>query len=168
MRTNRRLVLISIILLMLVSIPAAFAYFSTFTQTKGDKDVHLKEETKLTETMSGSVKVLTVEAENGSYPVYVRAKAFYNSDVIEVAQTSDSTGWNKDGDYYYYTDPIDDLNDTDFAKATNALKLNVNIKAAATKDGDELHVVVIYEAVPAIYDEKTDTWSCEWPEGGNS
>ena len=132
------------------------------------------------EDVEGNIKVLTITADDNSYPMYIRAKAFCIGSVNLTLQ-NDSTGWTEDADahaadpytyVYYYGELIDGLPDTDFKQDANDLKLKVELPNPF-KEGDELHIALVYEAVPAIYDEVNNTWlEPDWSgtvvTGGNS
>ena len=155
------LILVSVFLLTVVSVPSALAYFSTYTQAKGQKVINLKNETEMTETVEGFTKTIRITAKDNSAPVFVRAKA-YSPDFIDLDYTP-GEGWStlqEDG-YFYYTKLLNANN------STSDLVVSISEKTPSTYNpGDEFHVVVIYESILEVNQS-------EWPVlasllGGNS
>ena len=155
------LILVSVFLLTVVSVPSALAYFSTYTQAKGQKIINLKNETEMNETVEGFTKTISIKAKDNSAPVYVRAKA-YSPDYINLEYTL-GEGWSslQDDGYFYYSRPLN------ANEQTSDLKVTISEKEHSTyKPGDEFHVVVIYESILEVN-------QIEWPVlasllGGNS
>jgi len=155
--------LIIVVLITIVSVPSALAYFSTYTQTKGTKTLSFNYDTKLEESIDNNNKTISVTATGD--PVFVRVRYYAVSDKMTVEADPASlvvggeTLWVKNGDYYYYTKPID-------GKGIGENKTsNLILKVTTAADvefaiGDVEHVIVIYEAIPAKYGVTYD--SADW------
>lgn len=155
--------LIIVVLITIVSVPSALAYFSTYTQTKGTKTLSFNYDTKLEESIYNNNKTISVTATGD--PVFVRVRYYAVSDKMTVEADPDSlvvdgeTVWVKNGDYYYYTKPIDGKGIGE--KKTSNLILKVTTAADVEfAIGDVEHVIVIYEAIPAKYGVTYD--SADW------
>ena len=163
-------VLISLVLVLFVSVPNALAYFSTYTITKGTKTIHIQDSTQISEKVEDWTKKIVVKADPDSDYVYVRVKVYAPSYILKTLKIN-GDGWTKDGDYFYYGDPINDGNQTN---QLDVLIDNTNLPTDS-KDGDEFHIVVVYESIPASYDENNNMYA-DWEnskitvftEGGNS
>lgn len=171
MKKNKMLVvLVSLVLVLLVSVPSALAYFSTYTITKGTKTIHIEDSTQINEIVEDWTKKIVLKADSGSDYVFVRVKIFapdYISDVLTIS----GKDWKKDGDYFYFKKAINNGNETE--------QLNVMIDSTKlpndSKEGDEFHIIVVYESVPASYDSNNQMYA-DWEnskitvltEGGNS
>ena len=179
-RKNRLLVFVSLALLVIVMVPNAFAYFSTYTETKGMKKINLKDESHIEEKkVENGIKEIVITADENSEPVFIRVKAIHvNTITTSKSNTADTdtpaynpSDWTKNGDYYYYKNPIDGSDDT--TGILNSAKLNLKVEIPSTdadKIGDQVHVVVVYEAIPANGSvNNPDLWNnTSIVAGGNS
>ena len=176
-RKNRLLVFVSLALLVIVMVPNAFAYFSNYTQTKGMKKINLKDESHINEEkVENGIKEIVITADPNSEPVFIRVKAIHintikTSKSKTAASTYNPADWTQNGDYYYYKNPIDGSNDT--TGILNSAKLNLKVEIPSTeadKIGDKVHVVVVYEAIPASRSENNpELWNnTSIVAGGNS
>ena len=66
--------LIIVVLITIVSVPSALAYFSTYTQTKGTKTLSFNYDTKLEESIDNNNKTISVTATGD--PVFVRVRYY--------------------------------------------------------------------------------------------
>ena len=159
-RYRKLLVFVSLILLVTVMVPNALAYFSTYTQTKGMKIITVGDESQIEEKeVKNGIKSIVISADDGSSPIFVRVKAIHITGITTSTSTSD---WSKVDDYYYYAYPLDGFNDTSYSKSV-ALELAVNIPAdIKDRVGEEVHVVVVYEAIPATTETNDPSlWTAE-------
>lgn len=153
-KTKYLLTLLAAGTILTAGIGQAMAYFTTYVEAEGNFTIRLGDETKITETFTNWMKTLTVTNEEGSEPVYVRAKAFYAPDSLNLIYTGD--GWSPgDDDYYYYNAPI--------AGGESAAALNVKIENIPTDvaKGDVFNVIVIYESTPVLYHEDGTSYA-DW------
>lgn len=150
-KKKKRYLILSAVLFALVlaaCITPTMAYFTTYTRAAGGQKIHLGFSTTITETLSNGVKHVTIANQEGSQPVFIRAKAFSALPI-----TCDGENWSvelpagsiSDGQegYYYYQLPIDGGEATDELDVAFTLpdKTKVN-------EGDSFGVVVIYESTP--------------------
>ena len=144
------LILLAAVLLVAVSVPNAFAYFYTYTRGSRELVVSLKDSTDLDETVIVTQKNLSIKADAGSDPVYVRVKVFASED-LEVGSVT--SGWEKKADgYYYYQNPIDGDPETSY-EDTASIQISVSLKETeGTEYADSYNVVVIYETTPLLTD----------------
>ena len=167
-KKNKLIFFICLAFVLLVSVPSVFAYFSTFTETKGSKKIVIQNSTYLTEEVDSWTKRITIKADSGSDPVYVRAKVF-KPDEISVVISGD--GWS-DGDdgYYYYGQAIDGKDGGNFNNETSVLNVLIEKDKlpVGVKEGDNFHIIVVYEAKPYVAGNSNDPdfWSNN-TEGGN-
>ena len=177
-RKNRLLVFVSLALLVIVMVPNAFAYFSTYTQTKGMKKINLKDESHINEEkVENGIKEIVITADPNSEPVFIRVKAIHINTIATSKSETAASPYNpkdwtqNDDDYYYYKYPIDGSDDT--TGILNSAKLNLKVEIPSTeadKIGDKVHVVVVYEAIPASRSENNPKlWNnTSIVAGGNS
>lgn len=147
-------------LVLASGIGRAAAYFTTYTQAGGGVTLSLKSTTSVEETVSKWTKTVKVTNEEGSQPVYVRAKAFCAGEYeLEYAGDPADTWGLGEGGYYYYKGNNGILSG---GHTTEALKVTIKSIAAAPEDGETFHVAVIYETVPVLYDEKGAEKAPDW------
>ncbi len=173
------IILVSLLMITLVSVPKALAYFYTYTSAQGTLRVSITDESSFEETVVDKTKTLSIKADNDSDPIFVRAKIIKTSDVETNIDLG--TGWSgpRDDDFYYYDLPLDGKEGMFDQTATDIV---VTIKfPASAEDGDKYNVVVLYEATPAIfsstmpsatqlgdnyslYEETDNYWYTDWKE----
>lgn len=133
---------------------SAWAYFTTYTSATGGYAIDLSNETQIEETYSEHTKHVTVTNE-GTQPVYVRARAFSGSQCTLAYSSSDGK-WQAGNDgYYYYSEPVagsvTSEDGTVVPGRTSELLVQITFPTEV-KEGDECNVVVIYESIPVQYD----------------
>ena len=159
-KKNKLIVFASLALVLFISIPSIFSYFSTFTITKGVRNVVIQDGTYITEEVNSWTKKVTIKADPNSDAVYVRVKVFAPEDIQKLLEIT-GEGWNPKDGYYEYSEPIDGKDETDYKDATTELDIKINNEKLPkdTQEGDEFHIVVVYESSPVSGD------SANW--GGN-
>ena len=136
---------LALLLLIALSISPAMAYFSDYTTADGAQEVNAGFKTEIEEEFESWTKKVTIKNTSDDLSVYVRAKVFsmYNVKCNGTNWTPTNAG---NETYVYYTPAL--------APKKSAAVLNVEITHPTTpEEGDSFNVVVIYEAVPARYDE---------------
>ncbi len=158
-RIQKWLIALAVVLLAVVSVRAALAYFFVYTDADGEIPVVLKYSTKITEpeVVEGD-KHIVVSALDDTDPVYVRVIIYADSGV-EVT-VSDDQGWTQDGDYWYYDEPLDGISDDDTFAQTADLHVHVTLPAGVK--GDQVNVIIVHEAAPRIYDKESNQWTADW------
>lgn len=153
--SNKLFIVISIALLCIVSVPSALAYFYTYAQTEGTVTVSLSDKSDIVERIEKGEKIVQIKADNNSDPVFVRVKYVAPSNAtITVVQNE---GWVLDGDFYYFSKPIDgkgDDSESDVIKSLTDTTLNIKIERPADmEEGETFDVVVLHEMTPALFSE---------------
>lgn len=148
-KTKYLLALLAAGAVLSAGIGQAMAYFTTYAQAEGGFTVRLGDETNIREDFDDWKKILTIKNEEGSEPVFVRARAFYAPDSLSLSY--DGTGWSREPDkdgYVYYSEPVPG------GKTAEPLKVSISKIPEDIAKGDIFNVVVIYESTPALYDEE--------------
>lgn len=158
---HRLISLLLILIVVFVSVPPTLSYFFTYVETSGTVTVRLSDGGSINEDVPPEepIKNVTITADENSDPIFVRVKVFAADDV-EI--TTLSEGWTKVDGYFEYAEPIDGFDsDSKFARSTKTLKLEISIpKSEKEEDAIEKHVVVVFEATPAIYEN--GSWTKNW------
>ena len=77
MRKNHKiLALLAVAMLLIVSVPSALSYFSTYTSAKGSRKLNIGNETEIYEKVEGNTKKIQITADKDSGDIYVRVKVF--------------------------------------------------------------------------------------------
>lgn len=148
MKTKRSIILAlaAVVLVLAVSLPTAWAYFTTYTEAKGGVPLQpWRVETKIKEEVTNWVKHVVIENSEDGGPVYVRARA-YSGSIYPLTYTGE--GWTDGGDGFWYYDGI--LNG---GEATPELLVKIDGVPKDAVDGQEFNVVVVYETTPVQYDQ---------------
>lgn len=158
---HKLLSLLLILLVFFVSVPSTLSYFFTYVETSGTVTVKLYDDSEIIEEVPGDdpIKNITIKADDNSDPIFVRVKVFAADDVTI---STNSEGWSLIDGYYEYVNPIDGFDsDSEFQRSTSTLKLEITIpKTTSEEDAVEKHVVVVYEATPAIFEN--GSWTKNW------
>ncbi|MEY8517084.1 hypothetical protein AALC25_09180 [Lachnospiraceae bacterium 29-84] len=126
------------------TVGSAWAYFTTYAEAAGGYTISLGDETQVKEEFSDWTKHVTITSEEGSEPVYVRAKAFSGSE-YKLIYSDKSGKWSPGDDgYYYYSDILNGGESTE--------ELLVKIENIP-EDAANFDVVVVYESTPVKYEE---------------
>lgn len=158
-RIQKWLITLAVVLLAVVSVRTALAYFFVYTDIDGKIPVVLQYSTKITEpeVVEGD-KHIVISALDGTDPVRVRVIIYADSDA-EVT-VSENQGWTNEGDYWYYDEPLDGINDDDTFAQTADLHVHVTLPEGVK--GDQVNVIIVHEAAPCIYDETSEKWTADW------
>lgn len=160
-------------LILTSGLGTANAYFTTYTQAGGGVALSLGSETYVEETVSGWTKRVKITSEEGSQPVYVRARAFcgneYNLTYQNKEEDGEPAAWiaGQDG-YWYYN-----RNDGILWAGETTPELQIVIESAgqeqappetekAPENGETFRVVVVYETTPVLYDEQGELKDPDW------
>lgn len=128
------------------SVGSAWAYFTTYVEAQGGHAISLGDQTTIEESFSSWTKHVAITADEGSEPVYVRAKAYCSA--YTVTYSDESGKWTPgSGDYYYYSDILRAKETTD--------ELLVQIRDVPSDEVEQkdFNVIVIYETTPVQYHE---------------
>ena len=156
---------VAAILVLMISIIPAVAYFTTNATADGGYTVHLGDRTRITEEYDDWEKKLTVENTQGE-AVFIRARGFAGS---EYELSYSGSGWSDGGDGWWYYDGI-----VKAGEKTQELKIAIGGIPKEGEDGAKVNVAVVYESTPVQYETDGSTkadWTYELvsvTEGGNS
>ena len=146
------LAVLAVVLVLSSSIGSAVAYFTSYAKARGGYVIHLGGRTEIEERWDEGQKLVQISnvspqgIDTGKHPVFVRARAFCDSD-LELGYTSDPEGaWKEDGDCWYYQTALYTGDTSGTLKIRVRAKENEKIKPGETAD-----VVVVYESVPALF-----------------
>lgn len=153
-RRNILLAALAMTLVLSMSIGPAFAYFTTSTSANGSFAIDVKSTTDITEQFDSWTKHVAVTNDEGSEPVYVRARAFADSDH---ALTYSGTGWTAGTDGWYYYSAI-----LEGGQSTGELLVAIGGIPENPEDGDNFNVVVVYEATPVRYNADGSAQAADW------
>lgn len=120
-----------------------WSYFTAYAEAAGGYTIRLGDRTEITEKFSGWTKQVTITSDEGSEPVYVRAKAFCGS---QYSIMYSGEGWTLNSDGYYYYDSI-----VYGGGAAAVLNLKIEGIPQDPEEEERFNVVVIYESVPVRY-----------------
>ena len=123
----------------------AWAYFTAYTTAEGAHPVHLGSASTVTERLSNWTKHVSIANEEGSEPVFVRARAFAGS-VYELTYGDAAGLWRDGGDGWWYYAPA-----LESGAVTGELEVYIGGVPEQAEEGDNFHVVVVYETTPVLY-----------------
>ena len=145
-KTKYLLTLLAAGTILTAGIGQAMAYFTTYVEAEGSFTIKLGDETTIIENFENWEKELIVCNEEGSEPVFIRAKAFYAPDTLELTYRGE--GWSKGSDdYYYYNTWLES------GEGTKSLYIKIENIPQDVAKGDVFNVIVIYESTPVLYKE---------------
>ncbi len=141
----------------------AWAYFTTYAEAAGGYRVDLGDRTDVHEDFYDWTKHVTVSSEEGSGPVYIRAKGFCGSEyTLEYSSPGGRWTYNPDDGYCYYSEIVYG-GETVGGEGDEADELLVAIRSIPQgeelEDGFNFNVVVIYESAPVQYHEDGSAYS---------
>ena len=160
---NKRilLALLALALAATTVLPAAMAYFTTNARATGTRTLELGGRTTVEEKMEGWVKQLTVSADPDSQPMWVRARAY--PDTTDIVVSGD--GWEKQGDWYYFTTPLANPDTEGTQLSTSELQVKITPPTVVSgQTPDAFDVVVVYESAPVLYGEDGERLDCKDPD----
>ncbi len=170
---KRSLILIVLVLALIVcaTIQPAIAYFTTYVQAKGGHQISLGDTTTITESFSEWTKKVTIGNNDGSEPVFIRAKVLYTGKYNISVRGSGWTEKQDDG-YYYFGSSQTALTVLNANEATTQLLVSItdvpeysseagadNTAFDQLKDGESFSVVVVYESTPVRYRPNGDPYA---------
>lgn len=146
--------LMAAMMILIVSVPNALAYFSTYARIKGTAQLHLGESVTFEEGPSeDGNKLVTLTADEDSGDVYVRVKAFAVDAVLDNLTYKDTNEWTESDDE---SCKVFTYNGYLSAGESASIELIVD----ADKTGlDNFSLIVVYEYCPVIGD--TPDWTGE-------
>lgn len=140
-------------LILTASIGTAVAYFTANASASGDTPIHLANQTHIEETVHDQAKHLVIVNDDPTAEVFVRAKAFCNT---PYTLTYSGGGWsdgNNDSEGWCYYGTA--LSGSNFSpkNASSELVVSIGNIPGKAEEGDTFHVEVVFESVPAVYND---------------
>ena len=119
---------------------SAGAYFTDYDGSKGENPFTYKVETELHEHVSDH-KELQIN-NTGEIAVTIRARAFAGAEYADILDY-EGEGWTDGGDGWWYYGP-----EVAPGEATTTLYISVDLPTTGVEAGQDVNVVVVYEATP--------------------
>ena len=140
-----------------LAVGSAYAYFTTYSEAKGNVVFELGEtRTEPHEEVKGGKKIVSIE-NTGDYDCYIRIRAYAGNNYKLTYEDGGFGKWydGKDG-YWYYRDIL--------TVGSFSEKVNVIIPPELLKDvtdEKDLNVIVIQECTPVQYDDNGEPYA-DW------
>lgn len=140
-----------------LAVGSAYAYFTTYSEAKGNVVFELGEtRTEPHEEVKGGKKIVSIE-NTGDYDCYIRIRAYAGNNYNLTYEDGGSRKWydGKDG-YWYYRDIL--------TVGSFSEKVNVILPPELLKDvtdEKDLNVIVIQECTPVQYDDNGEPYA-DW------
>ena len=155
-KKNIILTILAVVMVLGLSLKGAMAYFTTYVSAAGGMPIHLGHRTTIDEEVDNLKKTVTITITEGPDEVYVRAKAFYPTNLpgMEVhydnGEPKDGGTWSDGGDgWWYYDIPLN--SETRPSARQFIVDIQYTIPEGVTiEKGDNFNVVVVYEATAAV------------------
>ena len=142
---------LTLALALTVSVGSALAYFTTYTEVKGEVTMELGyPKTDIEEFVVDGQKEITL-LNTGDYDCYVRVKALTGDAYKENITYSDVDGkWTPGADGYYYFNDI-------VAAGETTSQINVGFTFPVKEEGQEppadFNIIIIQECTSVLYEE---------------
>lgn len=158
-KVNVCLTALAVILVLGAGIHNIWAYFTTYAEAQGGYVIELGDKTEIKEEFADWTKKVVIRSSEDSQPVFVRAKVFCESTLVDdLVYMYADTDWKYDeeSEYFYYQHILT------AGQETSELQIKINLKKETdpitgeiieNEIGDNFNVVVIYECTPVRYDE---------------
>lgn len=153
------LAVLAVVLVLGASIGSAVAYFTTYSTARGGYVIHLGGWTEIEEHIENARKTVRIfnrartDEDIGKYPVFVRVKAFTDSDgTVDYSANTGSLWQPRNDGYWYYQKPLYAGTDAhpEGAATEPAFIADVRLNRAL-KEGEQLDVIVVYDSVAAVF-----------------
>ena len=131
---------LALVLVLCVSIGAAWAYFTTYASAQGGYVI--QQGVEFEETFYDWTKHVVITSKPNTVPVYVRVRAYAST---QYTLETGGAGWTQDGDWWYCTEILEG------GGQTNPLDILILDVPTEVENGDSFNVVVVYEYAPVRY-----------------
>ncbi len=164
-KKNIILTILAIVMVLGLTLQGAMAYFTTYVSAAGGMPIHLGHRTTIEEKVDNLKKTVTISITQGPDEVYVRAKAFYPTNLpgMSVSYSNgdpkDGGTWSDGGDGWWYYDIT--LN-SETRKTARDLIVDITYtipEGVKIEKGDNFNVIVVYEATAAVDEEGNPDFS---------
>ena len=144
-----------------LAVGSAYAYFTTYSEAKGNVVFELGEtRTEPHEEVIGGKKIVSIE-NTGDYDCYILIRAYAGNNYKLTYEDGGSGKWydGKDG-YWYYKDILTvGSTSTSKSKTVNVILPQELLKDVT--DEKDLNVIVIQECTPVQYDDNGEPYA-DW------
>ena len=172
------LAVLAVVLVLSASIGSAVAYFTTYATARGGYVIHLGGRTEIEEDIVNNRKTVRIfnraqsdediginnrktvrifnraqsDEDIGKYPVFVRVKAFTDSDGTLDYDANTGSLWQprNDGYWYYQKAIYAGTSEHPEGAVTDPFVVTINLNRTL-KEGEELDVIVVYDSVVAVF-----------------
>ena len=159
------IIILTVALVLTAGIGSAYAYFSDNSEANGMLKI-APIDTEIKETVIKKEKHATIYSEENAAEVYVRARAFSGNDAD---LTYHGDGWYDGGDGWWYYGSPGTLSILHPGTQTSELVVNVEkVLRDDAEPGEDLNVIVVYEAARVLYDEVNAAYYTTWDSGGST
>ena len=140
------LAVLAVVLVLSASIGSAVAYFTTYATARGGYVIHLGGRTEIEEDIVNNRKTVRIfnraqsDEDIGKYPVFVRVKAFADSDGTLDYDANAGSLWQPNAGTAAHPE----------GAVTDPFVVTINLNRAL-KEGEELDVIVVYDSVAAVF-----------------
>lgn len=140
-----------------LAVGSAYAYFTTYSEAKGNVVFELGEtHTEPHEEVIGGKKIVSIE-NTGDYDCYIRIRAYAGNNYNLTYEDGGSDKWYEgEGGYWYYKDI---LTVGSFSEKVNVILPQELLKDVT--DEKDLNVIVIQECTPVQYDDNGEPYA-DW------
>lgn len=137
--------LIAIIFVLAVSVQSALAYFTTYVTAKGGYDITLGYESEIEEKVENKQKIVTLK-NTGNQVEYVRVRIFTPENLPNGVTYSviPTEGWSQNGDYWYYSKPLEP------GEETSTIIAKFELPSDDYKES--FNIIVVQECTPVKLD----------------
>lgn len=143
---------VALLLVGIIAVPEALAYFTTYASASGSVEVNLAfTENEVEEVVNGLTKQIQL-TNTSSQDEYVRVKVFCGSEFsLSFQRSSEKWSEGEDG-YWYYSDIVKP------GEMTEALVAEIDVPGGHEEDFD---VVVVEESAQVLYREDGSAYA-DW------
>lgn len=135
-----------------ISVPSAYAYFTTYADAEGEREIMLGNDTDIEEEVNDLTKHIVIANNEDSQPVYIRVKVFWaegaHVDTVNIGPAdSNDSRWSEGTDgFWYYSEIVEP------GQSTAELTALITVKGDKKPD---FNVVVVSESTPVIYENNS-------------
>ena len=157
------LAVLSLASVTVAGIGKAYAYFTTYVEVRGSKQIRIQGETQIEEDFKDwikSVKITVKEDSDLSY--YVRVKTFASSSFTLEPDGKGYWEYNEEDDYWYYKKDGKHLV-VEPGQSTEPLAVKItggDGQEPTIGPNESADVVIAYETVPAIPADFDEDYNC--------
>ena len=148
---NKKTILLAVlaaVIILAAGTKGTWAYFTTYASAHGGITLQRMTEIEIHERVGELEKNISLTADEGSAPAYVRARAYTGSDYT-LAYSGE--GWTDGGDgWWYYNEPLAG------GETTSELNAKITVGPEDPDPGDNVNIAVIFESTEVLYEKQED------------